>query len=60
MKSTVSLSRSSSISAATGVSLASVYLIAAGGSPAIEPKLPWLCTSLWRMFQSWAMRTKVG
>ncbi len=36
---------SSSISAAIGDIRASVYRMAAGGSPAIEPKLPCLSTS---------------
>ena len=57
---TVSLSRSSSIRAEIGVRRASVYRMAAGGRPAMEPKFPWLCTRRWRMFQSWAMRTSVG
>ena len=39
---------------------ASVYRMAAGGSPAIEPKLPCLSISTCRMFHSWAMRTSVG
>ena len=39
-KSTVSLSISASISSAIFVSLASVYLYAAGGSPSMEPKFP--------------------
>mgnify|MGYP001002758108 CR=1 FL=1 len=33
---------------------------AAGGRPAIEPKLPCLSTSKCRMFHSWAIRTRVG
>ncbi|CKO32385.1 Uncharacterised protein [Mycobacterium tuberculosis] len=45
MKSTVSSSISLSISIANGVSRASVYLIAAGGSLPGEPKLPWPSTS---------------
>ncbi len=40
MKSTVSFSMSASNSIAIGVRRASVYLIAAGGSPSIEPKFP--------------------
>jgi hypothetical protein len=51
---------SSSISAATGLSLASVYRIAAGGRPWMLPKLPWPVTSRCRMFHHWAMRAKVG
>ena len=38
--STVSRSRSARSSREMGASRASVYLIAAGGSPSIEPKLP--------------------
>ena len=34
--------------------------MAAGGRPAIDPKLPCLSTSGCRMFHSWAMRTSVG
>jgi hypothetical protein len=45
MKSTVSSSISRSISIASGVSRASVYRIAAGGSLPGEPKLPWPSTS---------------
>ena len=60
MKSTVSSFRSSSIKAAIGDMRASVYRMAAGGSPAIEPKLPCLSISTCRMFHSWAMRTSVG
>jgi hypothetical protein len=51
---------SSSISAATGLSLASVYRIAAGGSPWIDPKLPWPEIRRWRMFHHCAMRARVG
>ena len=43
-----------------GDSRASVYRMAAGGRPAIEPKLPCLSISTCRMFHSWAMRTSVG
>ncbi len=48
------------ISEAIGDIRASVYRMAAGGRPAIDPKLPCLSTSTCRMFQSCAMRTKVG
>ena len=44
-KSTVSLSRSAIMSSASACSRASVYRIAAGGSPSIDPKLPWPSTS---------------
>ena len=60
MKSTVSSLRSSSSIAAKGDMRASVYRMAAAGRPAIEPKLPCLSISTWRMFHSWAMRTSVG
>ena len=60
MKSTVSSLMSSIISAAMADMRASVYRMAAGGRPAIEPKFPCLSTSTWRMFHSWAMRTRVG
>ena len=46
MKSTVSWSRSASMSADSGVSRASVYRGAAGGRPATEPKFPCPWTSL--------------
>ena len=39
-KGTVSLSMSRNSSRASGSNLASVYLIAAAGSPSTEPKLP--------------------
>ncbi len=45
---------------AAAVMRASVYRMAAGGSPSIEPKLPCGSTSGYRMFQSWPMRTSVG
>ncbi len=51
---------SSSISAATGLSFASVYRIAAGGRPWIDPKLPCPVISRWRMFHHCAMRASVG
>ena len=38
---------------------ASVYLIAAGGSESILPKLPCGSTSVYRMFQCWPRRTSV-
>ena len=60
MKSTVSRSRSSSISEATYESRASVYRIAAGGSPASEPKFPCLSISTSRIIHFWARRTSVG
>ena len=40
--------------------LASAYRIAAGGSPAMDPKFPCLSIRRERMFHSWAMRTNVG
>ena len=40
-KSTVSASMSRSSSIASGASRASVYRMAAGGSPSTDPKLPW-------------------
>ncbi|EKD67977.1 MAG: hypothetical protein ACD_48C00127G0001 [uncultured bacterium] len=45
MKSTVSLSMSKIISAEIADSLHSVYRIAAGGSPSMEPKFPCPSTS---------------
>ena len=42
----------------TGVPRCSAW--AAGGRPAMEPKLPCGWTRRCRMFQSWAMRTRVG
>ena len=51
---------SSSISPATGLSFASVYRIAAGGSPWIEPKFPCPVISRCLMFHHWAIRARVG
>ena len=56
-KGTVSLSRSFKSSSASGSNLASVYLIAAAGSPSTEPKLPWPFTSVIRILKSCAIRT---
>ena len=50
--STVSLSISRSIKPAILLSRASVYRIAAGGSPSIEPLLPCISTNGSRSFQS--------
>ena len=57
--SAVSASMSASISAATAERRASVYRMAAGGRPAMEPKFPWPWMRRWRMAQSWAMWTSV-
>ena len=54
---TVSLSRSRRSSSARGLILASVYLIAAGGSPSTEPKLPCPSTSFMRMENGCAILT---
>ena len=54
---TVSLSRSRSSSSASGLILASVYLIAAGGSPSAEPKLPCPSTSFIRIENGCAILT---
>ena len=43
-KSTVSFSMSLRNSSARAVSLTSVYLMAAGGSPSRDPKFPWPST----------------
>jgi hypothetical protein len=59
-KSTVFFSRSASISAASAVSRASVYRIAAGASPSMLPKFPCPSTSGYRITQLCAMRTSVG
>ena len=59
-KSTVSLAMSRSISIASGASRASVYLIAAGGSPSTEPKFPCGSTSGLRIEKSCAMRTSAS
>ena len=56
-KGTVSLSMSLKSSIASGSRRASVYLIAAAGSPSTEPKLPCPLTSVMRMLKSCAMRT---
>ena len=48
------------MSMAAGAMRASVYRMAAGGSPSIEPKLPCLSTCRQRIFQSWPMLTRVG
>jgi hypothetical protein len=45
MKSTVSFSMSASISVASRAMRTSVYRMAAGGSPSMEPKLPWPSTT---------------
>ena len=45
---------------ATADSRASVYRMAAGGSPAMDPKFPCLSIRTCRRFQSWAIRTRVG
>ena len=50
------LSMSLSISTARGVILASVYLMAAGESPSMDPKLPWPSTSVSLSAKSCAMR----
>ncbi len=51
----------SSMSAAPRwVMRASVYRMAAGGSPSTEPKLPCPSTRRSRMAHGWAMWTKVG
>ena len=44
-KSTVSLPRSAIIASASASGRASLYRMAAGGSPSIDPKLPWPSTS---------------
>ena len=59
-KSTVSELMSRSISVAMRVMRASVYLIAAAGSPSTEPKLPCPSTSGWRMEKSCARRTSAS
>ncbi len=59
-KSTVSLPMSRNISMARGASRASVYLMAAGGSPSIEPKLPCGSTSGFRIEKSCAIRTSAS
>jgi len=43
-----------------GWSLASVYRIAAGGSPSIEPKFPWPSTRGYRMLKSCESLTSVS
>ena len=58
IKSTVSLSRSCSISAATLSILASVYLIAAALSPSTEPKFPCPSISGYLKDHSCAIRTR--
>ena len=59
-KSTVFRSRSASNSSAIGANRASVYLMAAGGSPSTLPKLPWPVISMWRIENGWAMRTRAS
>ena len=56
-KGTVSLSISRSSSKARGSKRASVYLMAAAGSPSTEPKLPWPFMSVMRMLKSCAILT---
>ncbi len=56
-KSTVSRSRSRSISSPIFDIRASVYLYAAAGSPSTEPKLPWPSMRGCRREKLWAMRT---
>ncbi len=56
-KSTVSLLISANSSVAIRAILASVYLIAAGESPSIEPKLPWPSTSKYLVEKSCATLT---
>ncbi len=55
-KSTVFLLRSDRMSRAGAVRRASVYRMAAGGSPSTEPKLPCPSTSIVRIEKSCAMR----
>ena len=57
---TVSLSISRKSSSASGVMRASVYRIAAGLSPSIEPKLPWPSTSIPRITNGCAMRASAS
>mmetsp|Transcript_6804 Transcript_6804/g.19804 ORF Transcript_6804/g.19804 Transcript_6804/m.19804 type:complete len:427 (-) Transcript_6804:578-1858(-) len=60
-KSTVSMDTSAnSASRLSGVSLHSVYLMAAGGSPSTDPKLPCPLTSGPDMTKSWAIRTRAS
>ena len=54
---TVSFSRSFKSSKASGSNRASVYLIAAAGSPSTEPKLPCPFTSVRRILKGCAIRT---
>ena len=60
LKSTVSLFMSASISEAIFESLASVYLMAAGGSPSLDPKFPCPSTSGYLSEKSCAMRTRLS
>ena len=55
-QSTVSFPISKSISSAVDASFASVYLIAAGESPSIDPKFPWPSTIIYLIEKSCAIR----
>ena len=59
-KPTVSFSMSRSIWSARGVMRASVYRMAAGLSPSMEPKFPWPSTSGPRSEKGWAMRASAS
>ena len=59
-ESTVSNLMSSSSATAAAVMRASVYRIAAGGSPSMDPKLPCLSISRQRVFQFWPMIDQGG
>ncbi len=60
LKSTVSLLMSESISIEILESLASVYLIAAGASPSLEPKLPCPSTKVYLNEKSCAILTRLS